>query len=50
MVWEPVRLKRKQGPDLPGFAGPGKSFTLCKDDQERLKGLGQRNDVVRSAF
>lgn len=34
VVWEQVRLERKQGPDPPGFAGPTRSCTVSKDDQE----------------
>lgn len=42
VFWEQVRLKRKHGPDKPGFAGPMGSLALCRDDQKQLKGLGQR--------
>lgn len=50
VVWEQVKLKRKQGPDPRGSAGPTRSLILCEDDKEQLKVLRQRSEMVRSAF
>lgn len=49
-VWEQVKLKGKPGPAPTWLCRPLRSFTLCKDDQEQLKGLGRESDTVSLHF